>query len=98
MLKAIESIMSGKNLKYKHLEWVVHHARELGLKGITYFKNDGSIRVIAEGEERELNIFINKLKRGPFLFPVFSPIENFSVTEETPKNEFEDFSISESIE
>lgn len=98
MQKCIESTMWGKNLNYDYLLWIKHHAIRLGLKGITFFKNDGSIKVIAEGEERNLLFFISKLQRGRFLFPVFSPVENFSMIWHEPRNEFENFSISETTE
>lgn len=90
--------MSGKNLDYDYLLWINQKANRLGLKGITFFKNDGSIRVIAEGEEANLNRFIKKLEHGPHFFSFFSPLEDFSITFREPKSEFEDFSISETTE
>ena len=98
MLKCIDSTMSGKNLNYDYLLWISHQAIQFGIKGITFFKNDGSLKVIAEGEERNLLFFMKKLRRGRFLLPLFSPVENFSMTWREPKNEFEDFSISETGE
>jgi acylphosphatase len=96
MIKCVESTISGKNLNYNYLVWINSRAQALGLKGITFFHNDGSIKVIAEGEEANLYLFLNKLKHGKFFFPLFSPVENFSVVWQEPKHEFEDFSISES--
>ncbi len=90
--------MSGKNLDHEYMLWINDNANRLGLKGITFFKSDGSIKVIAEGEEKYLDIFMSKLKRGPYLFPLFSPVENFSITWQEPKNDFADFSISETTE
>ena len=83
--------MWGKNLNYDYLLWIYNIAIELGLKGITFFKNDGSIKVVAEGEEKNLLFFMKKLQRGRFFFPVFSPVENFSIVWREPKNDFEDF-------
>lgn len=98
MLKCIENTISGKNLDYEYLLWIEKNANQLGLKGITFFKNDGSIKVITEGEEENLFMFMNKLKRGPYYFSLFSPVENFATTWQEPKNEFVDFSISETTE
>lgn len=98
MIRCIESTMWGKNLNYNYLLWICDHAINLGLKGITFFKNDGSIKVIAEGDERNLLFFIKKLRRGRFFLPLFSPVENFSIQWHEPRNEFEGFSISESGE
>ncbi|MFA5827191.1 MAG: acylphosphatase [Candidatus Paceibacterota bacterium] len=90
--------MSGKNLDYDHLLWINKIANQLDLTGITFFHNDGSVKVIAEGEENILLFFIKKLKRGPSFFPLFSPVENFSIIWQEPKNEFKNFSISEALE
>ncbi len=98
MQKCIECTMWGRRLEYDYLLWVDRIANTLGLKGITFFKNDGSIKVVAEGEEDTLLFFIRKLKRGRSFFPFLSKIENFSVTWQEAKKEFEDFSIVESGE
>ena len=98
MQKCIESTVWGKDLNYEYLEWIYRHAIRLGLKGTTFFRNDGSIKVIAEGEEKNLLLFLKKLKRGRFFIPVFHPVENFFVTWHEPRNEFEDFSINENTE
>ena len=90
--------MWGKNLSYDYLLWIRRHAIRLELNSVTFFKNDGSIKVIAEGEDKNLLFFIKKLKRGRFFFPLFSPVENFSVKWCEARHEFEDFSISETGE
>lgn len=98
MIKCIESTTWGKNLNFKYLLWVRYHAIRLGLKGIAFFKNDGSLKVVAEGEERNLLFFVKKLSRGRSFFRAFSQIENFSAIWHEPRNEFEDFSISETLD
>lgn len=98
MQKCIESVTYGKNLSYNYLLWIRRHAIRLGLKGITFFKSDGSIKTIAEGEERNLLFFMKKLRRGRFFFLSFSQIENFSMKWCEPKHDFENFSISETGE
>jgi len=98
MQRCIESTVWGKNLTHDYLLWVRNNAIQFDLKGMTFFKSDGSIKIIAEGDERNLLFFIKKLKRGPFFFPIFSPVENFSVLWHGPRHEFEDFSISETTE
>ena len=95
MQKCIDSTISGKNLDYNYLLWITDHAIRLGLKGITFFKNDGSIKVIAEGEEKNLLFFVEKLRRpSNFFTRIFSSTENFSVIWHEPKHEFEGFSVS----
>lgn len=91
--------MWGRNLGYEYLIWIYNHAIKLGLKGIAFFKKDGSIKVVAEGGEENLLIFVKKLRRGHKSFFLFlSPIENFSVSWHEARNEFDDFSISETGE
>lgn len=97
MLKCIESTTWGRNLDYEYLLWVYRKAVTFGLKGIAFFKNDGSIKVVAEGEEKNLVAFVQKLKRGRHLFHLFAP-ENFSVVWHEPRKEFDDFSISQTGE
>ncbi len=98
MQKCAEITMWGRNLGYKDLLWLYDKAVNFGLKGTTFFKNDGSIKIIAEGEEENLLFFIKKIKKGKSTFYFFFPIENFSVTWSDAKNDFDDFSISESGE
>jgi acylphosphatase len=95
MQRCIESTIFGRNIDYSYLQWISAHANKLSLKGITFFRNDGSIKVIAEGEEKKLEKLVKKLRRGRSFFSIFSPVENFSVIWHEPRNEFEDFSINE---
>jgi len=94
MIKCIEITMWNKGLDYDYLLSVKHRALLLGLKGVAFFKNDGSIKVTAEGEEKNLNIFINKLKRGRFFLFFFSPMNSFFVKWQEARYEFDNFSIS----
>ena len=95
MQKCIECLMWGRNLDYEYLVWIYNHAINLELKGIAFFKNDGSIKVVAEGREENLLIFVKKLQKGKRKLFLLSPIENFSVSWHEARNDFEDFSISE---
>ena len=90
--------MWGRNLNYDYLLWIYNHAINLELKGVAFVKNDGSIKVVAEGEEQNLLFFMRKLQTGKKRFFLLSPIENFSVSWHEAKNDFDDFSISESGE
>jgi len=94
MQKCIEYSMWGRRLDYEYLVWIYNHAVRLGLKGTTFFNSDGSIKIVAEGEEKNLNKFVKKMKRGRSFFFFLSPLENFSITWHEPRNEFSDFSIS----
>ncbi len=89
MWKRIESGTSGKFLGADYVLWVKDKARYFAINGIVSLQADGSIKVIAEGEEHDLNRFVEKLRRGSF----FSHIENFYVKWHEPRGEFKDFFI-----
>src|SRR3989339_1423794 len=63
MIKHIESGISGKGLGFHYLQWIKNLAINFQIKGIVFTKPDGSIKVVAEGEERDLMKFANKLER-----------------------------------
>lgn len=64
-------------------------AREHGIKG--YVKNmyDGSVEVHAEGNEDNLNAFVNDLKSGPPM----AHVENTNIRWLEPENRYESFTI-----
>lgn len=70
-------------------DFATRSARGLRLTGIVKNINDGSVAVVAEGEEATLLRFIDKLKRGSFL----SQVEDVSVSWGDATGEFADFHI-----
>lgn len=48
-------------------DFATRKARVLGLRGTVKNMNDGSVAVVAEGEESLLKLFIEKLEVGPIL-------------------------------
>ena len=79
--------MWGMGLNYNYLKWVSDSAVRLGLKGKAFFRDDGSVKVITEGEERDLLFFVDGLKHSHYF-------EDFSTTWRKPENKFKEFSIS----
>lgn len=75
MLKHIESGIGGKSLNSDYLSIVTKLASNCGLQGSVFTKDDGSIKVVAEGEEENLVQFSKKLRKAN----VFSSVENFYV-------------------
>ncbi len=90
MTKSIESGISAKLMGTSKLSAIKDAAINLGIKGIAFIKEDGSIKVIAEGEEKNLEKFAKRIERIFF----FSSIENFYILWKDFKGEFSDFSIS----
>jgi len=87
MIKRIESGIYAKGLGDGYLSFVTNYAHKLELTGVVFAQNDGSIKVIAEGEEERLEKLSKKLERGGF----FSSMENFYIKWEEPKEEFKSF-------
>jgi acylphosphatase len=90
MFKRIESGIAGKGLGFDYLSSIKDVASNLELEGTVSLKDDGSIKIIAEGEEKSLLKFTKKLERNFF----FSPIENFYIIWHEPTREFNNFFIN----
>ena len=65
-------------------------AQKLGLRGTVRNVIDGSVEIIAEGSEQELNKLISFSKEGPPLAKVY----NIEVNWEEPKNDLPFFRIT----
>lgn len=89
MIKKIESGIAGKGMGSDCLSSIKERAVELNLTGVVFLKDDGSIKVVAEGEEKDLIQFTKKIERKFF----FSNIENFYVIWHESIREFSNFSI-----
>ena len=89
MLRRIESGISAKNLGVDYLFYLKECATHLGLNGIVFTKDDGSVKIIAEGEDENLIKFEGKIKESSFLHPM----RNFYIKWEEPSGEFKDFTV-----
>ncbi len=89
MLRQIECIISGKVQGIGYRYFVYRKARRLGLVGTVENLPDGTVRVIAQGDESELKAYIEYLKRGTIFSRVDAVDEKWSSTEPT----FADFQI-----
>lgn len=65
------------------------HAERSGITGWIRNNGDGSVTIIAEGEEDRLETFIAWIKRGPLL----SHVENAAVIWEQATGEYRTFEI-----
>jgi acylphosphatase len=65
-------------------------AQELGLKGIVRNVLDGSVEIIAEGEEEILNKLISYARAGP----PSAKVSNIEIDWEDPKNDLPYFRIT----
>ncbi len=70
--------------------FVEYWANQLDIKGYTKNLFDGSVEVLAQGKEENLQQLIKKLKIGPRL----AKVEKLEITFQKPKEYFPDFRIS----
>jgi acylphosphatase len=64
-MRRLEAVVRGYVQGVGYRAFAAREARVLGLTGIVRNEPDGSVRVIAEGEETTLQEFLRRLERGP---------------------------------
>jgi len=64
-------------------------ADKLEIKGWVRNLDDGRVEIVAEGNDKSIESFLNYVKKGP----VLARVDKVEAKEEKYKNEFEDFSI-----
>jgi len=67
MKKRLTANITGKVQMVMYRDFVQRKASGLGLSGSVRNKDDGSVVVVAEGEEEDLEELIERLHKGPFL-------------------------------
>ena len=89
MLRQIECVISGRVQGVLYRDFARRKARGLGLVGIVENLSNGTVHVIAQGDESELHYFVGYLKRGNILSRVDAVDEKWSNAEQA----FGDFQI-----
>jgi len=82
-------IVGGRVQGVGYRAWAERTAREIGLVGWVRNLPDGSVEIRAEGDGGALELFVEKLWRGPSL----AEVENVVFSEEPPREELSDFSV-----
>ena len=95
MQKRIECVVGIERSESNFMLHIYENARMHGLTGEVFTRDDGSIKIIAEGEEEALEKFAKKMQRGHSLFGMFTTVDNFFVKWEEPTGEFNEFSIKD---
>lgn len=67
MKKRVECRITGRVHVVMFRDFTARNARRLGLAGFVKNNPDGSVAVVAEGEENDLLVFLKKLEKGPLL-------------------------------
>lgn len=89
MKKRIECTITGKVQMVMYRDFTRRNARGLDITGTVQNKENGSVFVVAEGEEDKLHEFITRLHRGPFL----ARVRDVRVEWDEAQNQFNDFKI-----
>ncbi len=75
MIKRIESGIAGRGLGFDYLFGIKRLASQFPIKGAVFTRADGSIKLVAEGEQEVLEMFAHELEKDSRS----SSIENFYV-------------------
>lgn len=89
MNKKIICIVSGRVQEVFFRDFTHRIAKKFSLTGTVENLSDGTVKVIAEGEESKLNEFLAKLKHGPLL----AHVDDVRVEWGKATNSFSDFKI-----
>lgn len=89
MQSAFEATVVGRVQLVLYRDFVERHARAFGILGVVENIEDGTVKVIAEGEKEKLLSLIELLKTGPLL----ARVDDVAVAWREPTAMFKSFSI-----
>ena len=85
----VECIVRGRVQLVMFRDFTKRAADRFGIMGTVRNSEDGSVFVVAEGEEKALAEFSSRLREGSFL----SRVDSVETKESTPTGEYADFKI-----
>ncbi len=86
---AFRAIVHGRVQMVMYRDFAQRNARSRGIVGSVRNLSDGTVEIVAEGEEDILKSYIERLKKGSLL----SRVENIDVSWSEPTRTHTDFSI-----
>ena len=89
MKKRLEAKVTGRVQMVMYRDFTNRSAQKLGVTGYVMNEGDGSVSVMAEGEESVLNEFLKLLQSGSLL----SHVEEVLPIWGEPRDEYSDFRI-----
>ena len=87
--KRIHATVKGKVQGVFYREFVRREAEALGVSGFARNLKDGTVEIVAEGEEKQLKEFEKKFRKGPLM----AFITDVDLKEEHATGEFDGFDI-----
>ena len=88
-IKQIECFITGRVQLVMFRDFAQRKARKLEIVGMVENLSDGSVKVVAQGNDKKLLEFVSYLKKGPLLVKV----RDVSVVWIETKEDFKDFII-----
>ncbi len=88
-MERLEAKVSGRVQMVMYRDFAQRKARGLRLVGEVQNLKDGTVRVVAEGPRANLEVYVEKLKKGPLL----ARVESVSVDFGEAAGGYTDFSI-----
>ena len=87
--KRIHAIVKGKVQGVFYREFTRREAESLGVSGFARNLKDGTVEIVAEGEEKQLMEFEKRFRKGPLM----AFITDVEMKDEQPTGDFEGFDI-----
>ena len=87
--KRIRAIVKGKVQGVFYREFTRREAESLGVSGFARNLKDGTVEIVAEGEEKQLREFEKRFRKGPLM----AFITDVEMKDEQPTGDFEGFDI-----
>jgi len=87
--KRLECNITGRVQLVMFRDFAQRSAKKLGVAGIVQNMDDGSVRVVAEGQEAALQKFLARLRTGP----AFARVDGIHEKWGEPSGEFKTFDI-----
>ncbi|MBS1266762.1 MAG: Acylphosphatase [Candidatus Woesearchaeota archaeon] len=88
-MKRAKITAKGKVQGVSYRLYIKKKANKLGLKGTVRNKSDGSVQIIAEGEEKQIEKLIHEARKGSFL----ARVDNLDIKYEKPTKDYDDFQV-----
>jgi len=89
MRKRVAILVSGYVQGVFYRATTLKKAKELNLTGFVRNEKDGKVKIVAEGEEKQLEEFIERIKKGT----LFANVSKIEVKWDKAQGEFKDFEI-----
>lgn len=93
MNRQLHCIITGRVQGVMFRDFAQRKARSLNIGGTVKNQSDGSVKVVALGEEKNLNKLLELLHKGPILTRIKNRVESIHIEWSEPTQSFNGFKI-----